>query len=458
MPANLYTHTTRAQFEQIMALRLAETASTPFVRFVADEIDLALTEALRTFSALTGMWQTTQVQLVTAGTQFIDLPALFPALRGYNVLDRDLVGMIQYALLEPKNTSGWSGSTQFSLALVTQALQRRRDQFLLETGCRVTRHAPIPDAPGTIDPAAGGEVALDQQIIDVRRAAWTTSDDKTSPLVASSNWSLRGFSATWNLSPGVPRTYAYNQYAPSVLQLGPPNADIGTLDLLTVDTGATLDPTVGVLLGVPDDYTPFIKWGALADLLSADGPGRDFARASHCESMYQLGVEAVKASAVLIDARFNDRIVQFSSVFSLDSYPTMAYWQNRTGTPQVVAPVGLNLVAIALPPAADTAMTVTIATNAPIPAAPGDYIQVPREYLDLFVGYVEHLVMFKIAGREWGATQPLAQAFFAAAQARNQRLAAVSVFEDDQRMFTQAQERAKPRRDQPPGKPKEAAQ
>lgn len=456
---NTYTHTTRAQFEQIMALRLAETASAPFVRFVADEIDLALIEALRTFSALTGMWQTSQAQLVVAGTQFIDLPTLFPALRGYNVLDQDLVGAIQYALLEPKNVSGWPGSTQFSLALVTQALQRRRDQFLLDTGCVATRHAPIPAAPGVIDPADGGEVPIDQQIIDIRRAAWTTSDgSKTSPLMSASNWSLRGFSATWNLSPGLPRTYAYNQYAPSILQLGPPNADTGTLDLLTVDTGAALDPTVGILVGVPDDYTPFIKWGALADLLSADGPGRDFARASHCESMYQLGVEAVKASAVLIDARFNDRIVQFSSMFSLDTSPTMAYWQNRTGAPQVIASVGLNLVAIALPPAADTSMAVVISTNAPIPAAPGDYIQVPREYMDLFVGYVEHLIMFKIAGREWGATQSLAQAFFSAAQARNQRLAAISVFEDDQRIFTQVQEHAKPRRDQPPAKTQEVAQ
>lgn len=448
MPANLYTHTTRAQFEQIMALRLAETASAPFVRFVADEIDICTIEALRTFSALTGMWQDTATQVLPAGTQFVDLPALFPALRGYTVLDQELVGSIQYALLEPKNVSGWSGSEQFSLALVTQALQRRRDQFLLDTGCVITRHAAIPV------PAGGdGEVALDQQIIDIRRAAWTTPDGRTTPLWATSNWALRGASATWNLEQGTPRTYAYNQYAPSILQLAPPNSDTGTLDLLTVDSGAALDPTVGVLLGVPDDFTPFIRWGALADLLSADGPGRDYARATFCESMYQLGVQAAKVATVMVDARIAGRIAQFSSIAGLDAAPTMLYWQNRTSpVPDFVALAGLNLVGIALPPAADSSFTVTMATNAPIPASPNSQLQIPREYLDLFAGYVEHLIMFKIAGREFAATQPLAEGFLRAAQERNARLGAISVFEDDQRVFAQAQERAKPSRRELPGK------
>lgn len=440
-----------------MTLRLAETASQPFVRFLADEIDLLTAEALRTFSALTGMWQDTQTQLVPTGSPFIDLPTLFPTLRGYTVLDQDLVGLIQYALLEPKNVSGWSGTEQYSLALVTQALQRRRDQFLLETGCRVTRHSPVPDAPAVIDPSAGGQVSLDQHIIDIRRAAWTTLDGKTSPLWTASNWSLRGLSASWNLDPSLPRTYAYNQYAPSILQLGPPNTDVGTLDLLTVDAGTPLDPTVGVLLGVPDDFTPFVKWGALADLYSADGPGRDFARAGHCEAMYQLGVQAVKSATILIDARFNDRIVQFSSLASLDSAPTMQYWQNRTGVPQYIGLVGLNLLAVALPPASDSPFQVTIVTNVPIPKLPGDFLQVPLEYMDLFAGYVEHLAMFKIGGREFSATQGMAEAFFRAAQQRNARLSAISVFEDDQRIFSEAQERAKPRHGELP-KQKDGAQ
>jgi len=351
MPANLYTHTSRAQFEQIMALRLAETASSPFVRYLADEIDLYTILALRTFSALTGMWQTTQSQLLTAGTVFVDLPTLFPTLRGYTVLDRDLVGLAQYMLLEPKNVSGWSGSEQFSLVLVTQALQRRRDQFLLDTGCRITRHAPIPSAPNAVGPSDLGEVAVDQVIIDIRRAAWTTFDGKTTPLRPTSYWALRGHSATWNSDPGLPRTYAFNQYAPAILQLAPPNADLGALDLLTVDAGAVLDPATGVLVGVPDDLTPFVLWGALADLLNADGPGRDYARAIFCESMYQLGVQAARSTVIMGDATFNGRLVQFSSLDSLDNAPTMQYWQNKTGVPQIVATAGLNMLAIALPPA-----------------------------------------------------------------------------------------------------------
>jgi hypothetical protein len=449
---NSYSHTTRAQFEQIMALRLAETASAPFVRFGAAEIDLYLTKALRTFSALTGLWQDTGSALIPAGTPFIDLPTLFPAMRGQTVLDQDLVGIIEYELLEPYSPAAWIGSEMFSLEIIRQALQRRRDQFLLDTGCHITRHAPIPATPGVIAPGSG-EVALDQSIIDIRRAAWTSIDGRTTPLWPSSNWALRGASATWNLSPDLPKTYAFNQYAPAILQLAPPNANSGTLDLLTVDAGAPLDPASGVLLGVPDDFAPFVEWGALADLLSADGIARDYARADYCERMYQLGVAASKAAAVVIDARFNGRIVQFGALAKLDAAPTMRYWQDRTGTPQYLAPAGLNLLAIALPPATDTLLTATLATNAPIPATPGAFIQIPLEYMDALIGYVEHLAMFKIAGREFTATQPLAEAFFAAAQSRNQRLSALSVFEDDQRGISQAQESARPRRSDPPPAP-----
>lgn len=442
MTVNTYTHTTLAQAEVLLAQRLADTG---YVRFLADELDMYIVDAIRTFSALTGMWQDSGITTIAAGTDFIDLPSIFPLLRGYTVEDRDLVGIMEYHLLEKKNISGWSGTEMFTLAQFTQAIQQRRDQFLLETGCRISQHAPIPAAPAVITPGMD-EVALDQSIIDIRRAAWTTLDSRTTPLWTSSNWALRGASPTWNLDSALPKAYAYNQHTPGIIQLAPPPAASGTLDLLTVDSGATLNPVLGVLLGIPDDFAPFVKWGALADLLAADGPARDYARSLFCERRYQMGVAAAKIATVLIDARFNNKLAQFSSIASLDAAPTMLRWQNRTGTPTVLAPIGLNMLACALPPATTTSLEVTLVRNAPVPALPGDFIQVPKEHMDSILGYAVHLAMFKIGGQQLAATTHLADMFFALAQERNDKLSSISVFEDDQRLLSQAQERAKPRR------------
>lgn len=444
MPTNQYSHTTRAQAEAILGLRLLDPGQ---VRFPAAELDVYMIEAIRTFNALTGIYQDTDIIAALApGTAFVDLPAAFPAMRGYTVLDSDLVTAIGYHLIDGPNSfiGGWSEMFNGASTMIVQALQRRRDQFLLETGCRITRHAPIPAAPAVITPGSG-EFSIDQSVIDIRRAAWTTPDGKTTPLWTTSNWSLRGFSPSWNLSPDLPLTYAYNQRSPGVLQLGPPPASSGTVDLLTVDAGAALTGA-GALLGIPDDFAPFIKWGAMADLLSQDGPMRDYPRALFCERRYQIGVAAAEVAAVLIDARFNDQIVQFSTLPSLDASPEMQYWQSRTGTPAILAPAGLNMVAIAPPPASATSLELTIVTNAPVPASLADQLQIPLEYLDTVLGYAQHLAAFRTGGKELAATTYLADGFFAAAMQYNARLAAVSVFEDDQRVFSQLHESVKPRR------------
>lgn len=453
---NTYSDLTLSAAETIVAQWLAETFSSSYVRFLQDEIDTAIIEAIRSWNSLTGYHQDTQSVVIPANTVFIDVPSIFPApFREYSVLDFDLIAAISYHLFEPKSTSSWVGSDMFTYPQIIDAIQRRRNQFILETGCRITYHDPAVDFPLPITPGSG-EVGLDQAIVDIRRAAWKASvDGKITPLWPSSNWALRGASNVWNLSPGLPRIYAFNQRAPYIVQLAPPNIDNGVLDLLTVDTLPPDNLGSGILIGIPDDFTPWVKWGVLADLLSSDGPAKDYARALYCERRYQLGVAATQSANMLIDARINDKIAQFAPISSLDAAPNFRYWQSRTsaedptGLPRYLSPIGLNMLALVLPPATSVSLELTAVRNALIPdtANPNtSYLQIGREYMDVVLGYAMHLLMFKVGGQEFAATTQLADAFFQAANDYRGRLAVSSIYEDDQRGISGKQEEIKPRR------------
>src|SRR5579864_3680062 len=95
---------------------------------------------------------------LTSGQPFYDLPTQLPALRSYNVFDQEMIAELQLALIEPVNVTSWTGTEMFTFNDVLLALQRRRNQFLVETGCVVT-HITIPAPPtpiGRIDLTVAG--------------------------------------------------------------------------------------------------------------------------------------------------------------------------------------------------------------------------------------------------------------------------------------------------------------
>lgn len=59
-------------------------------------------------------------------------------------------------------------------------------------------------------------------------------------------------------------------------------------------TSVGLSLPIAFTLTSPNDFTPAIKYGVLADMLTKVGRGQDLIRAAYCESRYQEGVEAAK--------------------------------------------------------------------------------------------------------------------------------------------------------------------
>lgn len=405
-----YTQTTFTRAIADVAARLSDPL---FVRWSSAEIGIYVTEALRTWNALTGSFHDQGTFNTAVSQPFYDLSRELPALLGYHVTDQDLITEIEYHLLEPPTPTVWTGTDQFALQDVVSALQRRRDQFLLETGMVLTR-ATYPIAP-----PPDGRIQLDQAIVTVRRVAWRNTDSVVTPLNREDVWNFTHFAPRWIQTPGrqpvVPSGYSVGETPPLVLQIAPPPSDTGVLDLVSVVRGATLGGPVPVLMGIPDDMTWICKWGALADLLNKDGLAMDAERARYCEERWKQGIQMAKTASSVWAGRIQNQVAEILSLTEADDFSPG--WQTGVGTPQTVLMAGRNLVALTpVPdmPGVDLNYSVTldVVRNAPIPLTPTDFLQVGPELLDAIYGYAVSLALTKEGLSGITDSQGLVEQFF----------------------------------------------
>jgi len=408
-----YTHTDFASAKDQLAALLQDTAN---VYWSDPELGVYIQEALRTWNPYASYWKERGAFNTVASTAFYDIPTQLSALRPYTVTDSSLVAIIQYHFLEPSTGTSWSGSNQFILSDVTAALQRRLNQFLVDTGCVVTKSTVA------IAPVQSGRTPMADTVIDIRRLAWIDADGDYTILEREDETALAGYQIGWPQEPQTPYAYSVAVTPPLQVQLAPPPADTGQLEVISVDTGPTLDPAAGVILNIPDDFAWAVKWGAMADLLGSDGQARDPKRAAYCERRYQDGVHLARMATSVMRLTINAVPVEIVSLYELDQFSTE--WQDTEDQPGLAAMAGLNLMALAPVPDAIYGVSADVLRNAPIPTADGDFIQIGREELDAILGYAQHLASFKMAGEEWKATMPGYERFLKLAMLKNERLRA----------------------------------
>jgi len=428
-----YTYVTYGGAKTQLSARLHDSANTFFTDTgTYPEIELYLKESLRCWQVLTAYWRAEDSFDTVASTIFYDLEVQLSSTRDFTIYDRELISDMQYHLLEPATPTAWSGTEQFTLTDLTSALQRRRDQFLAETGCHLTR-ATQAGAAGTIT------------LPEVRRVAWVTAASVYTPLTKSDEWELQTYDVDWETA-DTPYAYSIAASAPVTLELAPPPSVAGTIEVLSVRSGATLDPTTPVLMGIPDDYCWVVKWGAMADLLSKDGPAYDPERASFCAKRYEQGVEYARNAICMIQAQIDSSPVPVTPLTDQDNYNHA--WQNDTeAEPTSMFSAGLNLVAFHAPPDAAYTITCDVVQNAPIPVNDAANLQLGPEELNAILGYAEHLAMFKIGGEEFQATQPLYDNFMKLAQNYSQRRGAMVRYSHPLALQSNKEEFVNPRRE-----------
>lgn len=433
-----YANITFAQAKAQLAQLLQDAAN---VFWTDEELGVYIVEALRAWGAFSFYWKETGVFNSTDGQAFYDLPTAVPLLRGYTVTDTELVRAIQFSLLEPATGTSWTGTDMFSLSDVTNALERRRNQFLVETGCRVDNFQ------SNVAPVQVGRTVLADDVIDIRRVAWFDGSLYTR-VEREDEWSITAYSPLWTQDATTPTLFSVSVTPPLTIQLAPPPLASGDLDILAVRSQANLNPASTVSMNIPDDFCWAVKFGALADLLGSDGQARDPQRAAYCEQRWREGIAMARISTSVMTARVNDVPCSLVSQYELDEFSTN--WQNLSAQPSMVAMSGLNMLALGgVPDATPYSITLDLVRNSVVPDDDADFLQVGREDFEAVLSYAQHLAAFKMGGAEFEMTMVAYRRFMQQAALKNERLLAnarnfEALYDKGQRRF----EAADPRREE----------
>lgn len=393
-----YTHTTFGTLKSLLASRLGDV---PKVHWVADELGRTLIETLQAHNALTGSHRTTLRFDTSPGVAFYDLPSLFPDEIGFTLTDQTALALIKYQLMEDEkptiSLTSWGGSEMWTLDGVIRSLERRRNQYLTETQTVTAQRSLPTDLSGIVD--------LPDSVVAVTRAVWRSSSGIYSQLWHSDEMVFESVLPSWKQSPDVPSSFSIATLPNLQLQLFPPPLETGTIELLTVESGATLDPTAssaGTALGVPNDLGWGPRFGALADLLRQDGPARDSDRAAFCDQLYSLSVDLGRDIPLVLTAAINGVRIPISPLALIDSFSPG--WQGRNrDTPDRIAIAGGNLLTLIPIPDGVYSVELQVVRNATIPSSPTDdaaYIQVSRDDLAGILAWAEMLGAFKSQGTQ----------------------------------------------------------
>jgi hypothetical protein len=393
------------------------------------ETTLYLREALRVWNVLARFYRSRITFATAANTAWYKITDPTVVTNPANQLNftmtiRDVVAEMQIMFMEPVSPTAWTGTDMFTLDQLVQAVQRRHDQFLLETAVTIDRIYPVVGAI-----SLEGRMDLPQTVADVRRVSWVDNGtlDRTQ-LWRRDEWGARSQQFNWTLTPSDPPTgYSMSLTPPLGIQLIPPPSNAGHLDVLAVLNGPTLDTALNTLISIPDDYVWALKYGAMADLLGQEGQARDHSRTKYCEERWKQGVALASLEPFIFNVMVNNVPVPVTNLQGLDS--NAAGWENGTGTPDMAAAYRDMLTLNPIPDGV-YGITADILRPAPIPALPGDFVMLGPEQLDVILDYAHHIAAFKEAGAEFNATQRQLNNMIQLAGDHNNKLQALAVFRE----------------------------
>jgi hypothetical protein len=427
--------------QDLALILLSERTGDPnFIYWTRPEWRTYINEALHTWQAFTAWHRTRDQVTLQPGMNWYDLPIEMPQTFGYNIRDSELASTMMYQLLEAQIVSGaWLGTDMFDAVRVQAALQTRLNRWLGDTGAVVSYFRQNTGiSPGS------SRLYIGPNNIDVRRVAWLDAASVATPLWRSSVWETHSFGIP---SAGTPMVYSQDVNPPISIDLHPVPVAPGVVEVISVQSNPTLT-LLGVLLNVPDDFAWGVKWGALADLLSGEGQGKDLLRATYCEQRYQESVQLAKGAPSVLAAHMGGTPYYVGSVFELDAFSSG--WQNvSAGVPVAFSMAGRNLFAVSPAPAIAMNMTLDLVRNMPMPVGGADVLQIPPDVIPAFLDYVVHIAAFKMGGSEFQATNQLRANFVLEAANYNSRIRQFSFYNDALRGPGQIQQAEMPRIEQP---------
>jgi hypothetical protein len=378
-------------------------------------MELYLIEALRVWNLMVGRWRDTNAVATTASTIFYNT-----GLTSQTVSDQDILNEMQFHTLETPNQGASLSTDIWTIAEWVRVVNSRLAQFMMETKLVVTRRTFAT----TIGVSRYDlNALLDTGNMKLHRVAWVADSDGFSHgLIEADLFQYDHFLPSWTTTPGTPEAYVEESLPTQTIEILPAPDAAGTLDILYTDLAAELPSTPdGTVLGIPNDFTPYIKWGALADLLSKEGQAHDPMRAKYAEFRFREGVVLAK---ILLLRKMHMRVELDGTPLNLESLMSLDFgedgWQKDDSTPVEWFPIGMTQLGIH--PSDDTGgstLDIDGLIDAPIPANDGADVDISFGEAELLVDYAHHIATFKSGTAEFQATEELLKNFQLAAIERN---------------------------------------
>jgi hypothetical protein len=407
--------------------QLAQRLNDPTYQFwTYNELLTYISTSLRQFNSLTWMWRA-DFQYNDPVNIWNSLGSLPDSPRLRTITDQQVYAELEYMLLEPSNnTSTWTGTSQFNISVMSQALQRRRDEMIQLSNCNQSLLTGIPLVPNTI------RTELDDQIIDVERVRYIPATGIPNTLYRDDTVSQEFYEAPlYQLNPGTPQTFSLSSEPPLSWQVDVPPAQPGTYEAIVLQSGPPFNPPAPTLLGIWNDWAWILIWGALADLLGQESESTDRERSAYCLKRYQDGIQLMLKSPWIMLGKVNNVAVSLDSIVSLDRFDP-EWDSNPSGFGPVIVVGGQDFIGAPV----GQGIGVTVLGNAPIlDADTGTFLQVSRSDFDAVLSLAQSRAMFKCAGAEWKAALELEKEAIQFCAAENTRLKSQGCFSDilDQR-------------------------
>jgi hypothetical protein len=410
--------------------------------WTAAELQAYIVTALRIFNSLTYTWRTDFNFQSTQVWNSLGFLPKSPRLR--TLTDTDAYTELEYMLMEPPSGSVWSGTNQFQITDLSQALQRRRDEILQITNCNQQLMPNIPLTPNEI------RTELPDNVIDVARVRYIPGGQLSGGYgtggYGEGGYGTGGFTngpspitlyrddtvaqefyeaPLYQQNSGDPQTFSLSSEPPLSWQVDIPPSQDGVYEAVVLQSGAPFNPPAATLLGIPNDFSYVLENGALADLLGKESESTDRERAAYCQKRYQDGLQLMLKTPWIELGRVNGQAVSIDSIVAADRY-SPEWDSNPTGFGPMIVAGGMDFVAAPV----NSNVGLTVLGNAPVPSLPSDYLQVSRSDWEIVILLAQSRSLFKMGGGEWKAGLELEKEAILACANENSRLRSLGCFSD----------------------------